>query len=36
MGSLNLTFSGNGEVLGLPTEPTQQGSRVSKFHVNHK
>ena len=35
MGSAaNLTFSGNGEVLGLPTEPTQQGSAVSKAYVN--
>ena len=35
MGSAaNLTFSGDGEVLGLPTEPTQQGSAVSKAYVN--
>ena len=35
MGSAaNLTFSGGGEVLGLPTEPTQQGSAVSKAYVN--
>ena len=25
-GFANLTFSGGGEVLGIPTEPTQQGS----------
>ena len=30
MGSGNLTFSGDGEVLGLPTEPTQQGSASFK------
>ena len=35
MGSAaNLTFSGGGEVLGIPTEPTQQGSAVSKAYVN--
>ena len=30
----NLTFSGDGEVLGLPTAPTAQGSAVSKAYVN--
>lgn len=30
----NLTFSGNGEVLGLPANPTEEGSAVSKTYVN--
>ena len=30
----NLTFSGDGEVLGLPTAPSAQGSAVSKAYVN--
>ena len=30
----NLTFSGNGEVLGLPTAPSAQGAAVSKAYVN--
>ena len=30
----NLTFSGDGEVLGLPANPTAQGSAVSKAYVN--
>ena len=30
----NLTFSGDGEVLGLPTAPSEQGSAVSKAYVN--
>ena len=35
MGSAaNLTFSGDGEVLGLPTNPSAQGSAVSKAYVN--
>jgi len=35
MGSTaNLTFSGGGEVLGIPANPTEQGSAVSKAYVN--
>ena len=35
MGSAaNLTFSGDGEVLGLPANPSAQGSAVSKAYVN--
>ena len=30
----NLTFSGNGEVLGLPAAPSAQGAAVSKAYVN--
>jgi len=30
----NLTFGGDGEVLGLPANPTEQGSAVSKAYVN--
>ena len=30
----NLTFSGDGEVLGLTANPTEQGSAVSKAYVN--
>jgi len=30
----NLTFSGDGEVLGLPAAPTAQGSAVSKAYLN--
>ena len=30
----NLTFSGGGEVLGLPAAPTAQGSAASKAYVN--
>ncbi len=30
----NLTFSGDGEVLGLPANPTAQGSAASKAYVN--
>jgi len=30
----NLTFGGDGEVLGLPANPTAQGSAVSKAYVN--
>ena len=30
----NLTFSGDGEVLGLPANPTAQGSAVSKAYLN--
>ena len=30
----NLTFSGDGEVLGLPANPTTQGSAASKAYVN--
>ena len=35
MGSAaNLTFSGGGEVLGIPANPSVQGSAVSKAYVN--
>src|SRR5210317_1461654 len=30
----NLTFGGDGEVLGLPANPSEQGSAVSKAYVN--
>ena len=30
----DLTFGGDGEVLGLPANPTEQGSAVSKAYVN--
>jgi len=30
----DLTFSGDGEVLGLPANPSEQGSGVSKAYVN--
>ncbi len=30
----NLTFGGDGEVLGLPANPTEQGSAASKAYVN--
>ncbi len=30
----NLTFGGDGEVLGLPANPSEQGSGVSKAYVN--